>query len=89
MTTALLLMTAIIAVGALYVLLPVILDTLRRFRGERPVVCPETGNAATVQLDARVAAATSAFGPPKVRMTQCSRWPERQGCDRECASQIS
>jgi hypothetical protein len=88
MTTPLLLMTAIIAVGAGYVLLPVILDTLRRFRGEKPVVCPETGNAATVQLDARVAAATSAFGRPKIRMTHCSRWPERRRCDRECLGQI-
>lgn len=88
MGTALLLMTAILAVGACYVLLPVILDTLRRFRGMKPVVCPETGKAETVQPDAGLAAATSAFGPPKVRMTDCSRWPEHQSCGQECASQI-
>jgi hypothetical protein len=89
MNTALTLMAAVIAVGAVYVLLPVIADTFRRFRKEKAVVCPETGRPATVRLDAKVAAATSVFGRPKIRMTDCDRWPERRDCGQECLSGIT
>ena len=88
MIPALWLMGAIIAVGAVYVLLPVVTDTLRRFRGRRTVICPETGKPASVRLDATRAAATSVFGTPDLRLTECDRWPERRDCDRECVRQI-
>jgi hypothetical protein len=89
MSTALSMMAAVIAVGAGYVLLPVIADTFRRFRKERGVVCPETGRPATVKLDAGHAAATSALGRPKLRLTECSRWPEHRDCDQECLREIA
>jgi hypothetical protein len=88
MTPPLWLIAAIIAVGVVYVLWPVVADTLRRFRKERSVVCPETGRPATVQVDAKLAAATSAFGHPEIRLTDCERWPERRDCGQQCTRGI-
>jgi hypothetical protein len=88
MSAALWLMALIIAAGAIYVLLPVVADSFRRFRGSREVTCPETGRLASVRLDAGRAAATSAIGPPRLKITDCSRWPERGDCDQTCTRGI-
>jgi hypothetical protein len=52
------------------------------------ITCPETGKPAAVEVDARHAAATAALGKPRLRLRDCSRWPERQGCGQECLAQI-
>lgn len=40
----------------------------------------------------RVAAAKAAvqatIGTPRLRLSECSRWPERAGCGRECLAEI-
>jgi hypothetical protein len=59
-----------------------------RFRGTRLITCPETRMPAAVRLDERHAALSSALGEPDLRLTSCSRWPERQDCGLECLSQI-
>jgi len=46
-----------------------------RIRRIRIVTCPETREAAAVT--------------GKRRLTSCSRWPERAGCDQPCLSQIA
>jgi hypothetical protein len=79
-----LLLAGIVLVGVVYVLLPVTGDAYVRFRGRRRLRCPETGTGADVQLDARHAALTAAFGDPAVRVARCSLWPERGGCARAC-----
>jgi hypothetical protein len=61
--------------------------TWRRIRGARVITCPETSAPAGVELDAIYAALTG-WGPPKLRLKECSRWPERQNCGQECLSQI-
>ena len=66
----------------------VALRAYRRFRGTRVITCPETGCAAAVEVDKGHAAATYAIGEPDLRLTSCSRWPEREGCGQECLSQI-
>lgn len=62
--------------------------TYFELRGKRLVTCPETKAAAAVDLDAVRAAEQSVWGQPHLRLSECSRWPERQGCGQECLSQI-
>jgi hypothetical protein len=56
-------------------------------RGARVVTCPENKAPAGVTLDV-LSAVKSAFGTPDLRLSECSRWPERQGCGQECLAQI-
>lgn len=60
----------------------------RLFRGPRVVTCPETATAVAVELKAGKAAFTGAFDEPTLRLSSCSRWPERQDCGQECLAQI-
>lgn len=53
------------------------------YRGERLVTCPENHQTAAVNVDAVHAAFSD------VRLSTCSRWPERAGCDQRCLSQIA
>ena len=39
-------------------------------------------------MDARHAVATSLAHAPRLRLSQCSRWPEKAGCGQECLRQI-
>lgn len=57
-------------------------------RGRRVVTCPETGKPAGVDLDKRHVAVTSVGGRPNLRLSDCSRWPEREACGQECLEQI-
>ena len=61
---------------------------LRRYRGDRILVCPENGQPQAVRLDARHAASTALVGEPLLRLESCSRWPERRDCGQECLAQI-
>jgi hypothetical protein len=62
--------------------------TFWRFRGAGVVTCPETGKPAGVSVDARHAAATAFQAHPELRLSVCSRWPERAGCGQECLRQV-
>ncbi len=59
------------------------------YRGRRVVTCPENSQPAGVILDARHAAATALTGSPQLRLTSCSRWPEKAGCGEPCLGQIA
>jgi hypothetical protein len=59
-----------------------------RLKDKMLVKCPETKEPAAVSVDARRAAEQSILGEPQLRLSECSRWPERQGCGQECLSQI-
>jgi len=72
------------AIGFFYVVVPVALAVNRRFRGPRTVVCPETGGAAEIELDAWHAAVTAMPGPPRLHVAACTRWPERARCRETC-----
>ncbi len=60
-----------------------------RQRGERIVTCPETLAPAAVKADPGHAAVTGLMGHTELRLSDCSRWPERQGCGQDCLAQIS
>jgi len=77
---------AVVALGLLYVLMPLAADTFRRFRSPRRMSCPETGGPAEVGVDASRAALTSAFGRPVLRVRNCSLWPEKEGCNQDCVT---
>ena len=74
-----------------YVLLPLIcvvlgfaIETFRRHRGRRILQCPETGSKAKVGIDAYRAALTSVVEKPRLRVKNCSLWPERKECAQAC-----
>jgi len=75
---------AILAVAALYVLLPRVAHIFARYRDTRDVPCPETGTLAGITIDPSRAAFTSAFGRPRLRVQRCSLWPARRGCAETC-----
>lgn len=77
-------LVAIVALAAVYVLLPVVGAVFVRYRGTRGLTCPETGADAKVRVDARWAAFTAAFRHPILRVKSCSLWPEKSGCEQSC-----
>ena len=50
----------------------------------RTVNCPETHAPVSVRFNALRAAWSSLAGPPKLRLADCTRWPERADCGQEC-----
>jgi len=58
-------------------------------RGDRVITCPETFTPEGVRVDAGHAAVTSLMGHPELRLSDCTRWPERAGCGQECLTQIA
>ena len=81
-----------VILGLLALALGILLFRSLRFyfklRGKRLVTCPETQKPAAVDLDSKHLARDAAFGTPRLRLSECSRWPERQGCGQECLKQI-
>lgn len=59
-----------------------------RYRGRRVIECPENMRPAGVTVDASHAALTAIGAGPRLRLSSCSRWPERAGCGQECLSAI-
>jgi hypothetical protein len=86
MTTATFMMLILGAVFAAYFV--VALRAYSRYRGARVVTCPETKRAAGVEVNSWHAAITALWDRPDLRLTTCSRWPERQNCGQECVAQI-
>ncbi|MGO9577663.1 MAG: DUF1761 domain-containing protein [Terriglobales bacterium] len=74
-------------VGAcLILLLPALWaeQTFHTYSEGRTVDCPETHAPVSVRFNALRAAWTSLAGPPKLRLADCTRWPERAQCGQEC-----
>jgi hypothetical protein len=85
--------TLLLVVGVIFVLsfvplLYLIARSYRRYRGARVVTCPETKQSVAVEVSAAKAALSGVFEDPKLRLSSCSRWPERQDCGQECVAQI-
>jgi len=77
-----------IFVAALVLWLTGAARVLFRYRGKMLFTCPATGETACVRVAAGDAARSSLIGRPKIHLSACSRWPERQNCGQECLSQI-
>ena len=82
----------ILALGVfclVYYVMPPAIEAYMKFRGKRVITCPETRTPVGVKVDVKHAAATAAFSRrPDLRLTSCSRWPERQDCDQDCVLQV-
>ena len=74
----------VVAVGLLFVVLPVALMAFGRYREPRVVICPEAGRAARVAVDTRHATKTAVLGRLKLRVAACTLWPARRGCEQVC-----
>jgi hypothetical protein len=79
-----LVIVGVAAIGALFVVLPVVLTTLFDHRDPRGVTCPATGGGAAISIDGPRAARAAVFGRVALSVTKCSLWPEREGCQCEC-----
>lgn len=66
----------------------VFLVARRRDSGDRVITCPETHSTEVVRVDAGHAAWTNLRGDKDLRLSSCSRWPERMGCGQECLAEI-
>lgn len=88
MSIELYLIILLLALAALYFIVPFVVGTYIKYRGKRVITCPETRKPAAVEVDARRAALTAAVSHPELRLKSCSRWPERQDCAQECLLQI-
>lgn len=54
------------------------------YREGRTVNCPETHAPVAVRFNALRAAWSSLSGSQTLRLSDCTRWPERAGCGQEC-----
>jgi hypothetical protein len=79
---------ALLVLVVLIVYLTIALRTWSHVHGARVVVCPETQKAVAVRVDVGHAVASAVWEKPDLRLTSCSRWPERQDCDQPCVHQI-
>jgi hypothetical protein len=72
--------------ASLLALLPVLWgsELYNRYRGIRAVSCPENQQQVAVRFDALHAAASGMSGRPKLRLSDCTRWPERGDCNQAC-----
>jgi hypothetical protein len=91
MAKAISLILVALAFGSLCLLVALIARAYlayRKFRGTRVITCPETEKAAAVRVDAKHLAIGVPIGERKLRLSECSRWPERRHCGQECLQQI-
>src|SRR6516165_6668650 len=59
-----------------------------RFHRRFIVTCPTDRSHAGVVVDAGHAALTACKGNPRLRLSGCSHWPERESCARMCLAQL-
>lgn len=81
-------LAGLVVIGLLYFGLGKVLKTWLKYRGTRLITCPENEKPAAVHVDARYAAVTAGIDQANLRLSSCSRWPERAGCGQECLKQI-
>jgi hypothetical protein len=58
------------------------------FRSHFVVTCPQDQTSRAVVVDCEHAVWTTWRGDAELRLTGCSDWPERAGCDQRCREQI-
>jgi len=77
-----------LVLAALFVLGRYLVLAYVRYRDSKMITCPETGEAAIVEVDAMHAALTSLVGQPDIRLQNCWRWPLNENCGQECLTQL-
>ena len=59
-----------------------------RSRGRESVTCPDNGQPADIEQDAKFAFWSALRGHEHTRLQSCSRWPEKGECGQECLAQV-
>lgn len=62
-------------------------STYATLRNPRVIRCPEDHRPAAVRIEMRAAIAR-AFRAKRLRIVDCTRWPERSNCWQECVFQL-
>jgi hypothetical protein len=65
-----------------------LLPLWRSANAARCVRCPEAAKSVTVRLDPWYAVKMRARGNPDLRVMDCTEWPGRRECGRECLVKI-
>lgn len=86
--TAIYVIAALVGGVAVYPVISTLVRSYLEFRGASIVRCPETNDFVAVEVNAGRAAVSRVFGQPNLRLSDCSRWPERRNCGQECLEQI-
>lgn len=78
------------AFGAILLVFAIVMiRAWRTYHGVHVIQCPETRRPAAVRVDTGHAALSAVtHDEADLRLTSCSRWPERAGCDQACVPQI-
>lgn len=77
-----------VVVALLVVFLGRVVSQWIAFGRQRLIECPENRRPAGVQVDAWHAAWSGVARTPDLRLSSCTRWPERAGCGQQCLGQI-
>lgn len=81
-------MSFIVSMVAFRIVLPAVFETYARYSRAKFVVCPEDRKQAAVSVHPGIAAATSAFVSPRLKIATCTLWPESGTCARRCLAQV-
>lgn len=74
--------------SALAVGLIISIETYMKYRRQMLVTCPENHKTAAVRVDAMNAVKETLYGRESLRLSNCSRWPERADCGQDCLSEV-
>ncbi len=88
MITLLLLLASVVAIVSVLMPLLFVVQVYRARGGTRQVTCPETHDRATVRMDALHCASSALQGTEYLRLSTCSRWPEKKDCDQDCVYEL-
>jgi hypothetical protein len=59
------------------------------YRGARVITCPENLRPAGIFVDTGHVAVHPFTSNPRLRLSSCSRWPERAPCGQDCLSEVA
>ncbi len=82
-----LLIAGVAILGLYFMIAPVAINTYRRYRKRKTIICPDTGQIVELDLNAVHAGLMSALGKHCVRVKWCSLWPRKKGCAQECVNE--
>lgn len=77
----------LVTLVALTIVLARAVKSYMKWRGTRVIICPESRQPAGVEVDARHEALLAPIHS-SLRLKDCSRWPERKDCGRDCLHDI-
>lgn len=78
----------VVGLSVCFLILPSVAIAIADARRQHGVRCPATAEQALVVLDPR-RAVRAMFTDTPHRVTGCSEWPARAGCDRACEAFVS